>query len=76
MAGCFQDSAPRGPQKFSYTYKVLAELFGVKPQTVREYASRNYFDPEDLKSIVEFWMRRKDGVTFTKPQSEEPANIE
>lgn len=65
MSGCCPVSGRRGLQKFTYTYRTLAEIFGVKPSTLRSYASQNFFDPEDLLSIFEFLEKRRKGEPFT-----------
>ena len=45
---------PRGPKKFYYTYADIGKLRGIKPETVREYASRGKFNPASLGSVIRF----------------------
>lgn len=47
----------RGPKRFCYTYQDLAVLFDMKPEAVRQAASRGRFDPSSLQSIVSFCAR-------------------
>lgn len=50
----------RGMTEFSYTYKDLAELFGVSVGRARNMASggKKRYDPRELESICALWARR------------------
>ena len=38
---------PRGPKKFSYTYRDLSRLLGVSEDTVRQDAHRGHLNEDD-----------------------------
>lgn len=50
-----------GEKLFAYSYRTLADMFGVKEGTIRQWANRKKFDPADLQSIVAFATERLKG---------------
>lgn len=54
----------RGVKRFSYTYRDLADLFGVSVWAVKAWAGARHapedrLDPASLKSVCEWWEYRK-----------------
>lgn len=50
----------RGPLRFSYTYQDFARLYGVTPETIRNWVSAGKLDPEDLRSVVALLKQRQE----------------
>jgi len=48
----------RGRVRIKFTWDDMANLFGLSARTLQNYAAKNLFDPEDLRSIVEFYNKR------------------
>lgn len=49
-------------KKFRYTYQDIADIMGLAQGTVRKYAQTGKYDPDSLKSVIEFVRGRyKDG---------------
>lgn len=44
----------KSPHKFSFTYKDIAVLTGLSIHTIRIYASKHIFNPNDLLSLYKF----------------------
>lgn len=44
----------KSEHKFTYTYSTIAQLTGLKVGTLRRYASQGKFNPNNLKSVLEF----------------------
>ncbi len=48
----------RGFRVFGYTILDLADLFQVKPDTIRQWISKDKLDPKSLKSIINLYTLR------------------
>lgn len=48
----------RGPKAFQFCYRDYAELFDMSEGAVRKAASRGCFDPSNLASVIDYWLRR------------------
>lgn len=48
----------RGYSKFYYTFKDMANITGLKVETVREYGQKGKFNPRDLLSVSKFLIGR------------------
>jgi hypothetical protein len=44
----------RGPIRFSYTYKDISRLTGVKVNTIRQHVNRGRLDPTRLESVISY----------------------
>lgn len=51
----------RKPQRtlWAFGYLDLADLFGVKPATVRHWVCQNQLDPGDLAALCKAWLKRR-----------------
>lgn len=47
-----------GEKLFAYSFLSLAELFGVKEVTIRQWVHLGKFDPLDLQSVADFYTAR------------------
>lgn len=44
----------KSSHKFKYTYKDIADITGLKVETIRQYVFRKKFNPYNLASVVKF----------------------
>ena len=53
------DATRRRGRLWAFGYAALADLFGVREQTVRRWVSRGELDPRDLRSVMNLAVRRR-----------------
>ncbi len=49
----------RGPKKHFYTFTDIATIIGASEASVRQSAKRGRFDVDDLRSVIEFVIKRR-----------------
>jgi len=57
----------RGLQRRIYTYATIQAMTGLTNSTLRTYACQSLFDPDELESVIRWWLRREGYILLVDP---------